>query len=357
MSADAPEPVPGLDLPAVVSWAERAAPGILSADTTAQLIHGGRSNLTYLLTDGDTRVVLRRPPLGHVLATAHDMTREHRVLTALVATSVPVPTPLALCEDADVTGAPFYLMSYVEGRVIRSMDDAASLDRTARTAAARAMMDVLADLHAVAPDPVGLAGFGRPDGFLTRQVRRWGLQLKNSRSRDLAGIDDLHAGLAAHVPESGPPAIVHGDYRLDNLLLSAPGPNGSAGAPRVLAVLDWEMATLGDPLADVGLLLAYWDVLSEMPGAFLRAMGSRAGFPAGDALVEWYADRYPARLDRLAWYTAFGLFKLAVICEGIHYRFRLGQTVGEGFEEIGEAVPALIEAGLDRLGDDPGANM
>jgi aminoglycoside phosphotransferase (APT) family kinase protein len=340
-------PVPGLDLPAVLDWATREVPGLLSGSMTPELITGGRSNLTYLLTDGDNRVILRRPPLGHVLATAHDMSREHRMIAALADTAVPVPRALALCEDETVTGAPFYLMSWVEGRIVRTVDDAADLDRDARARLSRAMVDVLADLHAIDPEAVGLAGFGRPEGFMARQVRRWGKQLDSSRSRDVEGIDELRESLAASVPESSGAAIVHGDYRLDNLLVAGPS---DPDALQVRAVLDWEMATLGDPLADLGLLLAYWDTLSRIPNEVARSMGEQAGFPPGSTLAGWYAERQQgADLSLLPWYEAFGIFKLAVIIEGIHYRYTLGQTVGEGYERIGEATPWLVGAGLKRL--------
>jgi aminoglycoside phosphotransferase (APT) family kinase protein len=340
-------PVPGLDLPAVLAWADDAVPGLLSDAMTPELIAGGRSNLTYLLTDGDTRVILRRPPLGHVLATAHDMSREHRMIAALADTAVPVPTPLARCDDETVTGAPFYLMSYVEGRIVRSADDAADLDRDAKARLTRAMMDVLADLHAIDPEAVGLAGYGRPQGFMARQVRRWSTQLDNSRSRDVPGIDDLRDALAASVPASSAGAIVHGDYRLDNLVVAGPD---EPDALHVRAVLDWEMATIGDPLSDLGLLLAYWDTLSRMPNEVSRSMGEQAGFPSGTTLAGWYAERRGGPdLGGLPWYEAFGLFKLAVIIEGIHYRYTLGQTVGEGYDRVGDVVPLLVAAGQERL--------
>jgi aminoglycoside phosphotransferase (APT) family kinase protein len=181
---------------------------------------------------------------------------------------------------------------------------------------------------------------------MARQVRRWGKQLDSSRSRDVEGIDELRDSLAASVPESSGAAIVHGDYRLDNLLVAGPD---EPDALHVRAVLDWEMATLGDPLADLGLLVAYWDTLSRIPNEVARSMGEQAGFPSGTTLTGWYAERLGADLTTLPWYVAFGLFKLAVIIEGIHYRYTLGQTVGEGYERIGEATPLLVDAGLKRL--------
>jgi aminoglycoside phosphotransferase (APT) family kinase protein len=336
-------PIPGLDLPAVLAWVDGRLPGLLGPGTTPQLIAGGRSNLTYLLTDGDTRLVLRRPPLGHVLATAHDMGREYRLISALAPTAVPVPDPVAICPDDGVTGAPFYLMSYAEGRIIRDAEQAADLSEEQRAALSRAMVGVLADLHAVDPAEVGLADLGKPEGFLARQVKRWGIQLDHSHSRDLEGMPELREGLAATVPAGGRSSIVHGDYRLDNLVVAGPD---EPDALSVRAVLDWEMATLGDPLADLGLLLAYWDVLGELDNEVSRAMGARAGFPSGETLVQWYAERGGADVSGLPWYVALGLFKLAVILEGIHYRYTQGKTVGGGFDQIGTLVTPLLEHGL-----------
>ena len=341
-------PVPGLDLPVVLEWLDRAAPGTLSRRSTrARMITGGRSNLTYLLDDGARKVVLRRPPLGHVLATAHDMGREYRVIRALASTPVPVPAALARCDDAGVTGAPFYLMEHVEGRVLRAADDVAGLDADARSALALEMVDVLARLHGLDPAEVGLAGHGRPEGYLERQLRRWGAQLDSSRSRHLPEQDDLLGRLAGTVPVSGPASILHGDYRLDNLITAPPD---APDAGRVRAVLDWEMSTLGDPLADLGLLLAYWDVVSALDHPGVRSIGPASGFPPGDRLVARYAQRRPGTdLSDLAWYVAFGLFKIGVVLEGIHYRYGLGRTVGDGFDRIGEMVPPIVSAGLQTL--------
>jgi aminoglycoside phosphotransferase (APT) family kinase protein len=340
--------LPGLDLPAVTAWLDRTHPGLLAGPPSAELVAGGRSNLTYVLDDGERRFVLRRPPLGHVQPTAHDMGREFRVIGALAGTAVPVPTALALCPDAEVNGAPFYLMSHVGGSVLRRSRDLDGIDTAARTRLARAMVDVLADLHSVDVDAVGLGEFGRPEGFLARQVRRWSTQLDGSRSRDLPGIEVLRDRLAGAVPQQDPAprCVVHGDYRLDNLVV------GDAAEPQpVRAVLDWEMATIGDPLADVGLLLAYWDGLGGVDNPIVEAIGPRAGFPHGGQLSQWYASRSAAngrriQLDALDWYRGFGYFKIAVILEGIHYRFRHGQTVGSGFDRIGEVVPLLIDLGL-----------
>ncbi len=339
---------PGLPLGALAGYLAAHRPGFADGPLTAELIAGGKSNLTYLVSargnsDGGSAVwVLRRPPLGHVLATAHDMAREFRVLSALAPTAVPVPEVYLLCQDPEVIGAPFYLMERIEGTVYRDASQTAKLTPESARAMSWALVDVLADLHAVDPAEVGLADFGRPEGFLDRQVARWGKQLAASRSREVPGIDALHTALGDAVPTSQRAAIVHGDYRLDNAIVDDEG--------RIAAVLDWEMATLGDPLADLGLLCVYWAQYEATGmGALTTAVSTGGGFPSTDALVERYAQRSGLDIDSLPWYIAFGYFKLAVIAEGIHYRFLSGQTVGSGFGSIGEMVPALVQRGLGTL--------
>jgi aminoglycoside phosphotransferase (APT) family kinase protein len=323
------EPLPGLDLDALSA---RLGLGPLSGE----LVSGGRSNLTYLVCDGRRSWIVRRPPLGHVLATAHDMAREYRVMSALAGTGVPVPETYELCEDESVLGAPFYVMQNVAGEVYRTAKSAADLGLARLAGVARELGRVLARLHQVEPAAVGLAGFGRPEGYLARQLARWSKQLAASRSREMPGIDELRDRLAAGLPDTPRSAIVHGDYRLDNVIL---GPDDRIGA-----VVDWEMATLGDPLTDIGMLMLYWEMLVNGQGMF-GAVPEGAQFPPGAVLLEAYAAAGGAELDRLGWYLAFATFKLAVISEGIHYRFRAGQTVGAGFERIGEAVPVLVARG------------
>jgi aminoglycoside phosphotransferase (APT) family kinase protein len=308
---------------------------------SAELLQGGKSNLTYRLTDGTHDWVLRRPPLGHVLATAHDMTREYRVMSALAPTPVPVPAMVTLCEDPEVIGAPFYVMEYVEGSILRRTQDTDKLAERGRTALAHRLIDTLADLHEVDPAEVGLGDFGRPEGFLARQVRRWTQQLERSRSRDIPGFDDLAAGLAAGVPQSQRAAVVHGDYRLDNVMV---GPD-----QQILAVLDWEMATLGDPLCDLGLLPVYAVPIPGVAGIVSDGMGPHNGFPPLETLINRYADRSGLDVSALPWYTALGYYKLAVICEGIHYRYASGKTTGPGFDRIGNVVGPLVSAGRDVL--------
>lgn len=305
----------------------------------AHLIKGGKSNLTYRLTDGSRSWVLRRPPLGHVLATAHDMAREYRVMSALAPTRVPVPAMVTLCEDSRVIGAPFYVMEYVDGSVLQRTSDTANLADDQRTALAYQLIDTLADLHDLDPGEIGLGDFGHPEGFLERQVDRWTTQLAKSRSRDILGSDDLADELAARVPASQRASVVHGDYRLDNVLV---GPD-----QQIRAVLDWEMATVGDPLCDLGMLTVYAVPAPGVAGVVSDGMGAHNGFPSIESLIQRYAARSGLDVSHLAWYTALGYYKLAVICEGIHYRYAAGQTVGTGFDRIGDIVEPLVSAGRE----------
>ena len=330
--------LPGLDLTRFAAWFDGTCPGEIGGPLRGQLIAGGRSNLTYEVTDGIKSWVVRRPPLGHVLATAHDMGREYQVITALRDTDVPVAPAYALCSDPEVLGAPFYVMAKVDGVAYRTAVQIAPLGPTRIPAIADRMIDTLALLHAVDPGAVGLGEFGRPEGFLARQVRRWKKQLDASRSRPVAGIDELHALLAADPPDGGAATIVHGDYRLDNILVDA--------NDQLAAVVDWEMATLADPLTDVGLLIVYqrMDRLDEGPMA-----SDAPGYPSEAEILARYAERSGRDLSGLGFYIALASFKLAVILEGIHFRYVHGQTVGEGFENIGELVEPLVTSGLAAL--------
>jgi aminoglycoside phosphotransferase (APT) family kinase protein len=274
-----------------------------------------------------------------VLATAHDMALEHRVMTALRDTDVPVPRTYALCEDDTVLGAPFYVMERVHGTPYRTAAELAAIGPERTQAISRRSVETLATLHSVAPAAVGLADFGRPEGFLERQVRRWKKQLDASHSREVAGADELHALLAAGLPAEQPAAIVHGDYRLDNLLID--------DRDRVAAVLDWEMATVGDPVTDVALMLVYGR-LGALDAAVADA-SSAPGFLSEEATVELYAERSGRDVSAIGFYLGLASFKLAVILEGIHYRYTQGQTVGEGFDSVGAAVEPLVAAGITAL--------
>ncbi|NIJ11807.1 aminoglycoside phosphotransferase (APT) family kinase protein [Saccharomonospora amisosensis] len=337
------EDPPGLDLERLRAHLDSELPGLVAGPLSAQLVEGGRSNLTYVVSDGTGRWVVRRPPLGHVLPTAHDMGREHKVLSALGPTAVPVPPTRLLCTDESVIGAPFYVMDFVEGTPYRKAEELAVLGERRTRHIADALIDTLGDLHAVDFASVGLADFGRPEGYLERQLRRWKKQLDASRSRDLPGIDTLHERLAARLPDSGSPTIVHGDYRLDNVLVGADD--------EIKAVLDWEMSTLGDPLTDLALLIAYAE-LSTLDVGVVSNVSAAPGYPAADEVITRYTQRSGRDVSALNWYVGFAFFKLAVILEGIYYRFSQGKTVGEGFEAIGDGVPPLVAHGNATLKED-----
>jgi aminoglycoside phosphotransferase (APT) family kinase protein len=308
------------------------------------LISGGRSNLTYLVEqdEGGRRWVLRRPPLGHVLPTAHDMAREHRVLAALAGTGVPVARPLALCEDPAVNDAPFYVMEYAPGVVLAERLPAGYAESAAdRRRIGDALVDVLVRLHAVDFRAVGLADFGRPEGYLERQVRRWAQQWERSKTGPLDAIEELQRRLAAALPASPAPTIVHGDYRLGNLALDPADPG------RVVAVYDWEMATLGDPLADLGYTLIYWSEPGDAgDGRFLPSVTAAPGFATRAELVERYARASGRDVAHVDFYQVLALYKLAIISEGIYARWRMGKTLGEGFASLGRAAGPLAERAL-----------
>ncbi len=308
---------------------------------SATLISGGRSNLTYSISDGESEWVLRRPPLGHVLPTAHDMGREYRVLSGLATTDVPVPRVYAFCADESVNDAPFYVMEKVDGRILRTADDLAVFDANDARRCSEALVDVLASIHAVDFDSVGLGDFGRPDGYLERQVRRWGEQWERSKTRPLPAIEELAARLRAALPAQQAPTIVHGDYRLDNTMLALDDPG------RVVAVLDWEMATLGDPLADLGLFLLYYGRSDAQVVATGATIDPDAGFLPRDEVIARYADLSGRPVDQLDFYETLASYKLAIIVEGIHARFLMGKTLGEGFDGMGVLVERLAESALE----------
>lgn len=321
-------PTPGLDLAALVRYVPAGGP------LRARLIAGGKSNLTYEVGDGTGSWIVRRPPLGEVLATAHDMGREYRVLTALRDTGVPVPRTYSYCADPTVIGAPFYVMAKADGVPLRTAAELAPRGRARVRRISEAMVDTLATLHAVDPDAVGLHGFGRPEGFLARQVRRWRTQLAHTPEH--AAAETLHDRLAAETPEESRHSVVHGDFRLDNLLVDE--------HDRITALLDWELATLGDPLTDLALLHAYDWIAHHDPDGALGDAPAAPGFLGPRAL----AARYGCDQD-LAWYHGLAFLKLAAIFAGIRDRHANGQTVGEGFATAGSLVPALLEAGLDAV--------
>jgi len=391
-ATDAP---PGIPSPArLAGWLNDHVPGGPVELTDIQLIAGGRSNLTYRLTvscppgadgtkgtgrtegtgtegtgtegtgiegtgtegtgiegtgrpEGSRLLVLRRPPLGHVLPTAHDMSREYRVLSALAGTQVPVAPLVAACTDDAVIGAPFYVMEHVPGVVLRTRADTKALTEPQAADLSHCLADMLAAIHGVDVAAVGLGDLGRGAGYLRRQLDRWQRQWELSATREMPGYAELVERLTAALPAEGETTLVHGDFRLDNALVTLDP------RPRITAVVDWEMATLGDPLADLGLTLVYWTEDGEEgwltpAGAPAGTRGVSADATAGPGFwtrAEFAAEyaRLTGRdVSRIGYYVAFGYFKLAVVLEGIHARYLQRKTVGEGFEREGFAVPLLI---------------
>ncbi|WP_396452764.1 phosphotransferase family protein [Leucobacter aridicollis] len=337
--------IPGLDVAALSKWFSGAHPVLAAGPLRAAVIAGGRSNLTYAIEGARVPMVLRRPPLGHVLSSAHDMAREHRVISALAGTAIPVPVAIDLVDDTDgpITGTPFFLMEKAPGNVVVDRAQNAAYAREEIRGMSFELVHHLATLHAVDVNAVGLASFGKPDGYLARQLSTWRRQLNASRSREVPELDQLQAALEVQVPETTRTGIVHGDYRLDNVLVDGK-------PPRVSAILDWEMATLGDPLVDLGIFALYWEI-GNLPsgGAISSAVDPAAGYPTFEELADYYAAQSGMTLPDLRWYRAFAAYKLAVILEGIHYRYQAGDTVGEGFDRIGDLVRPLAENGLKVL--------
>jgi aminoglycoside phosphotransferase (APT) family kinase protein len=339
--------IQGLPAGPVGEWLRTALPDLVGdGPWHAELISGGLSNITYRLHLPGGRVILRRPPLGGVLPSAHDMQREYRVLTALAPTDVPVPRTLALCTDPNVLGYPFYVMSEVQGDVLRTADDTAALTPDARAALSEELVTTLAALHDVDVDAVGLSDYGRAAGYSARQIRRWGEQWQHSRTRELPDMDVLLAKLAEGVPEHADATIVHGDYRLDNTIVDL------SGSPRVVAVVDWELSTLGDPLADLGLALAYWHDRDDVERARIPVAAGvtvHEGFLTTREFAERYAELTGRELDDLPFYLALAAMKLAVILEGVHARYLGGHTISDGYAGVGGAVPALVDSGLRQV--------
>lgn len=305
----------------VTSWLDTSVDGAVGPYSW-EIIAGGHSNLTFLVTDANgRRLVLRRPPLAHGLASAHDMAREHRIISALNRSSVPVPTTVGLCEDDRVNGAPFYVMEYVDGHVVRDVEAAErSLSEPARTRASESLADTLAAIHEVDLVSVGLNDLGRHEDYLARQLRRWYGQWEQQRTRDLSLIDDVHAVLIANLPAQQAATIVHGDYRLDNTMVDDDG--------NVCAVLDWEICTLGDPLADIAMLAVYWTGPTDTQSAWESGATTAAGFWDRNQLIERYAQSSGRDLGNFDLYMAFANWKLACILEGVYARY-LGGALGE----------------------------
>jgi len=316
------------------------------APLSFSLISGGRSNLTYKVSSDSGTWVLRRPPLGHVLPTAHDMAREFKVLSGVTKVGYPAPKPIALCEDGSVNDYPFYVMEYREGVIIAEEVPPGYADTTERRQAmSKALVRTLVELHAIDYEAVGLGDFGRPEGYIERQVRRWSEQWGRSETRPLPEIQEVIKRLNRAIPTSPPPTIVHGDYRLGNMMLDSDDPG------RVVAVLDWEMCTLGDPLSDLGYTLGYWGEEGDPPSYVAArptsSVTSVPGYFTRRELIDEYAALSGRDVSAIEFYQVLAFYKLAVITEGIHARFLAGETVGEGFEGYGERTENLARFALE----------
>jgi aminoglycoside phosphotransferase (APT) family kinase protein len=326
----------GIDAAALEAWFAGNVAGAVPP-LRFERIAGGHSNLTYRVTDATGRSwALRRPPLGKRLGSAHDMVREHRVVSALGPTAVPVAPVVGLCDDDEVNGAPFYVMEFVEGPVLRGLAEAEAFPAEADRAAIGARVaDTLVAIHAVDPDAIGLGELGRKQDYVARQLRRWQGQWEGSKTRELEAVDRVHEKLAARIPEQDEATIVHGDYRLDNMILTASG--------EVAAVVDWELCTLGDPLADLGLLMVYWAERGDDPIGLGQPANLAPGFPTREEIRARYAERSGRDLSQLDFYVALGYWKLAVIIEGVYARYTAGGygKVDDGVEYFARLVERL----------------
>lgn len=329
-----------LDLAAVAAYLRQHLPGLPGGPLQVEQFPAGASNLTYLLRLGAWEGVLRRPPLGPVAPRAHDMEREQRVLALLHPVFPLAPRPLLFCADPAVTGAPFYVMERRHGVVVdRAWPQGWPADPDLRRRISAAVVDVLAALHAVDWQAAGLGEIGRPEGYLERQVNGWISRWERAQTDPVPGVAALCPWLVTRRPPSPPATVVHNDYKLNNIMLDPAAPD------QVVAVLDWEMATVGDPLADVAGLLAYWSEPADaaiLGPAYVSAT-ALPGFLRRRELLEQYAGRSGRDVSAMGWYIAFAYFKIAVICQQIYYRWRQCQTRDERFGAFGQLAAAMIQ--------------
>ena len=334
--------IEGIDEAGIASWFATQIPGVVPP-LRYELIAGGHSNLTFKVQDETDNVyVLRRPPLGQVLATAHDMEREHRVVSAVGQTAVPVPATLGVCEDVEVNGAPFYVMAYVDGAGLHSDLEAASLTEKDRMSLSREVVEVLAELHSVEPDAIGLGDLAKREEYLSRQLRRWSRQWEQSKTRELDTMEEVQRLLEQQMPLQIGSTIVHGDYRLGNMLVES---------GHIRAVLDWELCTLGDPLADVGYLLNNWVDPDETP-AGSSAPTLAGGFASRDQLLEWYESASGRDVSQVGYYRAFSYWRLAAIVEGVLNRYLQGAMGNQDDVDVmtfKDQVETLSDSALEAL--------
>jgi len=333
--------IQGIRAKQVTAWFEEHVPGVRTP-LQFKLIAGGHSNLTFSVTDaGGAVYVLRRPPLGHVLESAHDMGREHKIISALAGSRVPVAQTVGLCNDVEVNDAPFYVMTYVAGPVLHDADAAAVLTEEDRHALSLHVIDVLAELHQIDPDDVGLGDLGRKEAYLERQLKRWIKQWEASKTHEIPAMDETSRLLAQRMPQQIGASIVHGDYRLGNMIV---------GEGRILAVLDWELCTLGDPLADVGYLMNSWIMPGEAEGDVSPT--AAGGFAERSELTERYAAATGRDLSGIDYYRAFSHWRLAAIGQGVYKRYLVG-AMGENrdmdLDTYKQSVTTRAEAALALL--------
>ncbi len=335
--------LPGLDLGVLTTFL-RGIGVEVTGDLRAVLLQGGRSNLTYRVRDaGSHDWVVRRPPTAGLTPSAHDMAREWAVTSGLQGSDVPVAGTVAFCEDVAVMGAPFTVVEHLSGRVVQLSSEVDALSDVQVRACSEELVRVLVALHAVDQDAVGLGGFGRPAGYVGRQIATWKRQWGHVQTRELPELDRLHAALGSRRPERSGSAIVHGDYRIDNTILAADDPG------RVLAVVDWEMATLGDPVSDLASMCVYkLPFFSSIYGNDTAAMNPR--WPSSDAVAESYASASGRDLGDWDFYLALACFKIAVIAEGILFRAQQGAQGGGDVSAIARVVPQFVDEGLRILG-------
>ena len=337
-----------LDVDALARWLAHAVPAFAdvgAGDLRVEQFGAGFSNLTYLLRAGARELVLRRPPFGVGHGTSHDVGREHRILTALAPTHGRVPRPVASCADDAVLGAPFYVMERVRGTVLRGVHDGAAVGADGMRRLADAFVAELAAVHAVDVAAVGLADLGRPDGYVARQVGGWTRRWLAARTDDVPDVERAAAWLAERQPPERGATLIHNDFKYDNLVLAPDDPG------RVLAVLDWEMATVGDPLMDLGTSLGYWVEAGDAPELHALGLGITAlpGNPTRAGLVARYAAATGRDVSDAAFYYVFGLFKLAVVAQQIHARWARGLTRDPRFARLGESVRALGRTAVHAL--------
>ena len=331
----------GIDEPKVTAWLAEHCPGLVPP-LQFELITGGHSNLTYKVTDsGKRRLVLRRPPLGAVLATAHDMGREHRIISALAPTSVPVPPAVGLCRDETVNDAPFYVMEFVDGWVLdmASVVEQALPGKETRARLGQQIIDALAALHTLDPESVGLGDLGRKEAYLDRQLSRWRTQWEKSKTRELASMDETYQLLVAAKPEQKYTGIVHGDYRLGNMLATSDG--------KLAAILDWELCTLGDTMADLGYIMNNWaDPGEKAPNEAVAMPTSAGGFPTREEFLAAYNAKTGRSVDNIDYYRAFQWWRLAAIVEGVLSRYMKG-VMGETGIDL-----SVFQLQVDRMAEE-----